>query len=88
MGYSEKDYVRIKCFELAVKEIKKRKIQGSVAEVGVFQGEFAQYINVAFPDNKLYLFDTFEGFDANEALNEVKNGNCTDSFVSEYKIQM
>lgn len=68
-----------------VKEIKKRKLQGSVAEVGVFQGEFAQYINVAFPDSKLYLFDTFEGFDANEALNEVKNGNCTDSFVSAYK---
>lgn len=33
----------------------------------------------------MYLFDTFDGFDANEALNEVKNGNCTDSFVSAYK---
>lgn len=66
--YSEKDYVRIKCFELVVKEIKKRKLQGAVAEVGVFQGEFAQYINVAFPDSKLYLFDTFDGFDANGTL--------------------
>ena len=84
-GYGEKDYVRIKCFELVVKEIRKRKLRGAVAEVGVFRGEFAQYINAAFPNSKLYLFDTFDGFDANEALNEVKNGNCTDSFVSAYK---
>ena len=39
------------------------KYQGCVAEAGVFQGEFAKYINMFFPDRKLYLFDTFEGFD-------------------------
>lgn len=38
-------------------------ISGCVAEVGVFQGEFASVINKNFPDRKLYLFDTFEGFD-------------------------
>lgn len=63
----------------------KRKIAGAVAEVGVFRGEFAQFINYAFPDKKCYLFDTFEGFDANEALNEVKNGNCTEAFIEAYK---
>lgn len=84
-GYIDNDYVRIKCFELAVKEIRKRNVEGNVAEVGVFQGEFAQYINMAFPDRKCYLFDTFDGFDANEALNEVKNGNCTEAFVKAYK---
>lgn len=35
----------------------------SVAEGGVFRGEFAKYIHRAFPHSKLYLFDTFEGFD-------------------------
>lgn len=84
-GYSETDYVREKCFELAVKEIRKRKTEGAVAEVGVFKGEFAQYINYAFPDKKCYLFDTFDGFNTNEALNEVKNGNCTEAFVEAYK---
>ena len=39
------------------------KYQGSVAEAGVFQGEFAKHINAFFPDRKLFLFDTFEGFD-------------------------
>lgn len=84
-GYIDNDYVRIKCFELAVKEIRKKNVEGNVAEVGVFRGEFAQYINLAFPDRKCYLFDTFDGFDANEALNEVKNGNCTEAFVNAYK---
>lgn len=35
---------------------------GSVAEVGVFRGDFAKCINAAFPSTPLYLFDTFEGF--------------------------
>lgn len=84
-GYLDTDYVRTSCFELAVKEIRKRGLCGAVAEVGVFRGEFAQYINFAFPDRKCYLFDTFEGFDAGEALKEVKNGNCTEGFVEAYK---
>lgn len=84
-GGENNDYVRIKSFELAVKEIRKRKVCGSVAEVGVFRGEFAQYINVAFPDRKCYLFDTFEGFQIKEALQEMKNGNCTEAFVQAYK---
>lgn len=84
-GYLRTDYVRIKCFELAVKEMRKRNVQGAVAELGVFRGEFAQFINVAFPDRTLYLFDTFEGFNANEALQEKKNGNCSDSFIEAYK---
>lgn len=67
-GYEANDYVRIKCFELAVKEIRKRKVSGSVVGICVFRGEFAQYINAAFLDRKCYLFDTFEGFQAREAL--------------------
>lgn len=51
----------------------------------VVRGEFAKYLNYSFPDRKCYLFDTFDGFDANEALNEIKNGNCTDAFVEAYK---
>lgn len=83
-GYRHNDYVRTECFRLAVKEIYKRKLHGAVAEVGVFRGEFAQYINYAFPDKKCYLFDTFEGFDAAEALKEMKNGNCTTAFIEAY----
>lgn len=84
-GYCDTDYVRIKTFELVVKEIRKKNLLGAVAEVGVFRGEFAQFINAAFPDKKCYLFDTFDGFNANEALQEKKNGNCSAAFVEAYK---
>ena len=83
--YIDTDYVRMKTLELVVKELRKKKISGSVAEAGVFRGEFAQYINHAFPNRKLYLFDTFDGFDAQEALREIKLGNCSDSFIEAYK---
>lgn len=62
------DYVRVKTFELLVDEIKKNKIKGNVAELGVFKGEFAEFINGAFPDRVLYLFDTFEGFNEDELI--------------------
>lgn len=65
-------YVRMRYFELVVKEIKKRNIAGVVAEVGVFRGEFAQYINAAFPDRICYLCDSFERGDTIEANTEIK----------------
>jgi len=40
-----------------------RNLSGSVAEGGVFEGYFARQINREFHDRKLYLFDTFSGFD-------------------------
>lgn len=55
------------------KVIYKFKISGSVAEAGVFRGEFAKIINEAFPDRKLYLFDTFEGFDERDIPYERDN---------------
>ena len=51
-------------------EIKRNYIQGATAELGVFQGEFAQYINLAFMDRNIYLFDTFSGFDEEELAKE------------------
>lgn len=44
-------------------QIRDDSISGNVAEAGVFQGDFASHINRYFPDKKLYLFDTFSGFD-------------------------
>jgi O-methyltransferase len=56
------DIIRFSSLELVAIEIYDKKINGNVAELGVFRGEFAEKINKAFPDRKLYLFDTFEGF--------------------------
>lgn len=57
------DFARYSSLELCAFEINARGLKGSIAEVGVFQGDFASQMNVVFPDNKFYLFDTFEGFD-------------------------
>jgi len=56
------DIIRSSSLELVSIEIYDKKIDGSVAELGVYRGDFAEKINKAFPDRKIYLFDTFEGF--------------------------
>ncbi|MDR3334041.1 MAG: TylF/MycF family methyltransferase [Treponema sp.] len=57
------DHVRHSSLRLITEEIRERNIEGAVAELGVFKGDFAKRLNIAFPDRKLYLFDTFDGFD-------------------------
>lgn len=49
-------------------------IPGAAAEFGVYRGDFARQINAAFPDRKLYLFDSFEGFPESALEEERKNG--------------
>ncbi len=54
-----------------------KQIQGNVAECGVFTGDSAKFINRYFENRKMYLFDTFEGFeeiDLNYEINEIKEG--------------
>lgn len=68
------DYVRLSSLELVADEIRHRGTEGSVAELGVFRGEFAKRINVAFPERKLYLFDTFEGFDERDIRIDQQKG--------------
>lgn len=57
------DYVRLSTLELIAEEIHSNRVPGNVAELGVYKGNFAKHINRLFSDRKLYLFDTFEGFD-------------------------
>ena len=79
------DYNRLRTFKLVVDEIIENNIGGQVAELGVFRGEFAKYINGAFPDRKCYLFDTFEGFREDEAQQEKKRGNCLEADLVYHK---
>lgn len=52
--------------------VKESQLKGCVAELGVFKGEFAKFINKYFEDRKLFLFDTFEGFDERDLKSENK----------------
>lgn len=49
-----------------IQEIKENNVPGSMAELGVYQGDFAKYLNRGLPDRKLYLFDTFSGCDGRD----------------------
>ncbi len=71
--YDRFDYIRIKSLDLVANEILSKSLKGSVAELGVFRGEFAAKINEAFPEKTFYLFDTFEGFDKSEEFFDKKN---------------
>lgn len=56
------DYCRFRTLKLLADEIKCRDINGDIAELGVLHGDFAAVLNRYFPDRRLFLFDTFEGF--------------------------
>lgn len=79
------DYVRVKTLELVAEEIRENKIYGAVAELGVYKGDFSSCINILFPDRKLYLFDTFDGFWGKEADFEKINGSCNEVFIDAFK---
>ncbi|EOJ7961109.1 TylF/MycF/NovP-related O-methyltransferase, partial [Campylobacter coli] len=64
---------RIQFLESFAKECKIKNLDGNVAELGVFQGEFAKKINEFFPNRTLYLFDTFEGFDERDLKSETND---------------
>jgi len=68
------DHIRLATLELISAEINSKNIPGAVAELGVYKGKFARYINQYFPDRKLYLFDTFEGFSKADISTEIQQG--------------
>nr|WP_297765400.1 TylF/MycF/NovP-related O-methyltransferase [uncultured Butyrivibrio sp.] len=80
------EYFRFRTFEFVAKEIRRKNIEGAVAELGVFRGVFSALINDIFPDRQIYLFDTFEGFNDEEARREIENGYCDESFIEAHKI--
>jgi len=50
--------------------ISSRNISGSIAECGVYRGWSASYLNEFYPQKKIFLFDTFDGFDERDMVFE------------------
>jgi O-methyltransferase len=83
------DYVRYKTLELCSHEIYLNNVKGNVAELGVYKGDFAAKINIIFPDRKLYLFDTFQGFDSRDTGEEItKDFSTGDQDFSDTNIDL
>ena len=69
--FTNTDIVRYRMLAMVAREIKNKNLQGCVAELGVYKGDFASFINGHFPAHTLYLFDTFDGFDERDV--EIEN---------------
>lgn len=75
------DYFRYRSFEYMSDILEEDGIDGAMAELGVFRGTFSSLINQRFPNRKLYLFDTFEGFEQGELERETQKGRCDERFA-------
>ena len=64
---------RAATMRLLAEQINAHNIPGSIAELGVYRGEFASIISAAFPDRAFHLFDTFEGFKEADVKSEREN---------------
>jgi len=73
IDYRSQFDIRLAVLRLIAKEVRDRNIPGALAELGVFQGEFAAEMNRFFPERSIYLFDTFEGFDERDLRIEKEN---------------
>lgn len=74
------DYVRFRTIELIAEEIYRNNVPGDVVEAGVDYGDCSTVINSVFHDRKMFLYDTFSGFDKRDVEIEEKNKYTTDSF--------
>lgn len=80
---SNNDYVRLSTLELLTRRI--ADVPGAMAELGVYRGSFAACMNRLMPDRTLYLFDSFQGFEPEEAMREKGERTCSDFFLQAHK---
>lgn len=75
--YNEESDARVRWLKNFAAYANNINIAGNVAECGVFRGQFARFINKYFSSRKLYLFDTFAGFDKGDVNAEISYGNAS-----------
>lgn len=61
------DPVRYGTIYLSLRQIFESGISGEMAECGVYKGDTSRFLHEIFPDRRLYLFDTFRGFDPRDS---------------------
>ena len=70
------DGVRRDMLILLLRSVVERKVDGSLAELGVYRGATARLIHHYAPERRLHLFDTFSGFDDRDGA---KDKSMTDT---------
>jgi O-methyltransferase len=78
------DFVRLQAIRLTAERIHARQIPGSIAELGVYRGDLAAFLNRLFPTRELHLFDTFEGF-AEQDLAREQNASLSKAEIGDFQ---
>jgi O-methyltransferase len=82
------DKVRFFNFWFQVERLKKEKVPGSFAELGVYKGDSAFLLHQMDQSRIFHLFDTFEGFKANDLKTEIgKAATYTTSNFADTSVQ-
>jgi len=82
------DKVRFFNFWFQVERLKKEKVPGSFAELGVYKGDSAFLLHQMDQSRIFHLFDTFEGFQANDLKTEIgKAATYTTSNFADTSVQ-
>ena len=81
---SEDDFCRMMALRLAAERIERKGVPGCIGELGVYRGELAAILNRLFPERTLYLFDTFEGFSADD-LADGEEGKHSQAAIGDFE---
>lgn len=77
-GNDRADLARLVMFIENSRVLERERVEGSLAELGVYKGTTAKLLRELMPGRTLWLFDTFEGFDARDLAHE--RGGATGGF--------
>lgn len=82
------DLVRRDMLILILRDIIINQIQGDLVELGVYKGYTARLIHYYAPDRKLFLFDTYEGFDEKDLeIEKMRTGHHINSHFKSAGVQ-
>jgi hypothetical protein len=82
------DLVRRDMLILILRDIIINHIDGDLAELGVYKGYTAKLIHYYAPDRKLFLFDTYKGFDKKDLeIEKTRTGHNIDSHFKSEGVQ-
>jgi O-methyltransferase len=85
------DKIRFFAWWLQVERLKREKVPGSFAELGVYQGESARALHHMDPERRFHLFDTFTGFTGKDLSVETgeastyTESNFADTYINKVK---
>jgi O-methyltransferase len=79
------DLVRYYFLYLQLQRIDRQAIPGDIAELGVYQGNTAVFLNRVSPHRMLHLFDTFDGFSDRDSAEFAKTDTFKDASVESVK---